>query len=182
MSKLTLIRHTLEENPNVTIVNVNEKNYSPGEREDFKGYIHPVDFHVAPKTGLYTADELQEVMVGLVPKGLEPSKVVNFSQWYGRGDGLSDLILGRLHFNEKVGGERRITKRILTLSDKELSDVIGFVDGKRTIDTDVTEEYSREIVVEPYPNEAFARDFLDGKIERRGSFNPGVLKKYQPNP
>jgi len=172
MSKLTLIRHTLEKNPNVTIVHVDEKNYLP---ERYMRFSHTVDFWIAPKTGLYTADELQDFMMELVPEGLKPTTVNNFRQYNG------DLSFGRLYFDEKIGEERTITKKILTLSDEELLNVAGFVDGKRaSIDTEVTEEYRRSTSVRPFPNEAFIGDLLKGKLIFLNHIHSEEFRRYKP--
>ena len=174
MSKLKIVRQALETNPDVVLVNADERNYLPG-RSGF--FCHTVDYWVAPKNGLYTADELQAFMMELVPN-LEPTCKDDFRQYSKNGD----LGFGKLYFDEKVGQGRRITKRILTLTDEELLNVAGFVDGKQTIDKDVTEEYTRRIWVKPFPNEAFARDILDGKLKySEYSARSTDLKRYQPN-
>jgi hypothetical protein len=137
-----------------------------------------MDYWVAPKDGLYTAEELQDFMMGLVPEGLQPTCKDDFRQY----DKNSYLSFGKLYFDEKVGEERRITKRILTLTDEELLNVAGFVKGEQTIDKDVTQEYTRRTWVRPFPNESFARDVLDGKLEySEYQAKPSDLKRYQPN-
>lgn len=174
MSKLSIVRQALETNPEVIIVDSQERNYLP-ERSGF--FCHTLDYWVAPKNGLYTAEELQGFMMGLVPN-LKPTQQDDFRQY----DKNSDLAFGKLYFDEKVGEGRRITKRILTLTDEELLNVAGFVNGEQTIDKDVTEEYTRRTWVRPFPNEAFARDVLDGKLEfSEYQARPSDLKRYQPN-
>lgn len=174
MSKLTIVRQALETNPEVVIVNADVRNYLP-DRNGF--FCHTVSYWVAPKNGLYTADELQTFMMGLVPD-LTPTQKDAFRQY----DKNGDLQFGKLYFDEKVGEERRTTKRILTLTDEELLNVAGFVDGKQTIDEDVTEKYTRRTWVCPFPNEAFARDVLKGKLAfSQYCAKLSDLKKYQPN-
>ena len=136
MSKLSIVRQALETNPEVIIVDSQERNYLP-DRSGF--FCHTMDYWVAPKDGLYTAEELQDFMMSLVPEGLQPTCKDDFRQY----DKNSDLEFGKLYFDEKVGEERKITKRILTLTDEELFNVAGFVNGEQTIDNDVIQEYTR---------------------------------------
>ena len=169
MSKLTIVRQVLETNPEVVIVNTDERNHLP----DRLGFCHTVDYRIAPKNGLYTADELQEFMVSLVPEGLEPTMKDDFYQ-HGKG-GL--LNFGKLYFDEKIG-EERIT-RICTLTDEELLNVSGFVDGRRTIEE--THPYTRRTWVRPFPNERFIRDVLNGELEfSEYSVTSRVLEDYKP--
>lgn len=148
MSKLTIVREALGLNLNISVVSILKNNYLP-ERHGY--FSHTVDYLVAPKNGLYEADELQTFMMGLIPS-LEPSMKEDFEQ-------SSDILrFGRLFFDEVIGRERRTIKRILTLTDEELYNVAGFVDGKRTIDTHVVEEYRRRILVRPFPDELYARN------------------------
>lgn len=92
MSKLRTVREWLETNPEVIIAKVLENNYLPGRKNCFS---HTVDFWVAPKNGLYTAEELQGFMMGLVPDGLQPTHKNDFRQYWEDGD----LNFGRLYFN-----------------------------------------------------------------------------------
>jgi len=173
MSKLEIVRKALETNPLVVIVNTETINYLP----DRQGYFcHTVDYWVAPKNGLYTADELQAFMVGLVPD-LTPTQKDNFRQ----DTKDSDLSFGKLYFDEKVGEERRITKRILTLNDNELFGADGFIDGKQTIDEEVIEDYTRRVWVCPFPSERFVRDVLDEKLKNSEyRVSPSDLRNYLP--
>lgn len=180
MSKLTIVRQALETNPDVTIVNVDEKNYLPERQGSFS---HIVDFCVVPKCGLYRADELQAFMIGLVPN-LEPTVKNDFYRYsdiQDFGKYAYNLVFGELYFDEMIGEERIDTKRILTLTDEELLNVSGFVDGKRTID--VTEKLLllRRTLVRPYPNEAIARDILDGKLYSFERISIDDLERYKPN-
>jgi len=179
MSKLSIIRKSLEEDPEVVIAKVFERNYLPGRI----GYwSHTMDFWVAPKNGLYTAGELQEFMLSLVPKGLGPTLIDNFSQ-HGE---KSVLDFGKLYFDEQIG-EEKVT-RTCTLTDKELLNVSGFVDGKTTIEE--TQPYVRRIWVKPFPDEAFVRYALEerrrvmegergGDISLEHYVHPEVLKRHQ---
>ena len=165
MSKLSIVRQSLEANPNVVIVKVDDQKYFPNA-DGF--WSHKVDYIVAPRRGLYTADELQPFMMSLVPDGLAHSSVNHFSQYPKK------LIFGTLYFDEKVGEE----ERILTLTDEELfdADIEGFTDGKITVKQDL----QRRTWVRPYPNEAFARDVIEGRLEyRKYKTDSETLRKYE---
>jgi hypothetical protein len=166
MSILKTIRQSLEENPKVVVVKVLETNYLP--HKDPYGWAHTVDFMVAPRgRGIYTAEELQEFMMSLVPEGLQPTSKDNFFQ-YSSGS----LEFGKLYFDEVIGKE----KIIGTLFDEELSNVNGFVNGQITIE----EPYKRRIWIRPFPSEAYVRDLPKGKP---GVYEycaePEALEKYQ---
>ena len=174
MSKLSVVRETLEKNPGVVIVHTDKKVYLPDKNGFF---CHTIDYWVAPKDGLYTAKELQRFMLGLIPN-LPPTSKDDFVQWKKDGE----LQFGKLYFDEKVGEERTITKRILVLTDEELLDANRFVGGKLIIDKDVTEDYVRRTWVRPFPNEAFAMDVLNGKLRNyEYGANQNILRRYKPS-
>ena len=164
MSKLTVVRQSLEANPDVVIVHVDDQKYFPNK----DGYwSQKVDYIVAPRRRLYTADELQEFMMGLVPD-LQPTSVDSFRQ-YG-----NTLRFGLLYFDEKVGEE----ERVLTLTAEDLlnSNTSDFVNGKRTS----TEDLLRRTWVRPYPNKAFARDVIEGILRfKRYATDLDTLRKYE---
>ena len=169
MSKLTTVRKSLETNSEAVIAKVFEKNYL-FERN---GYLsHTMDFWVAPKNGLYTVKELQEFMISLVPNGMEPTERFDFRQCNSE----SELELGKLYFEENIGQEK--VKRICTITDEELLNVSGFVDGEKTIEE--VRPYKRIIGVLPFPSEAFVGDFLEGKLSSSSRVRPEDLKRYQP--
>lgn len=170
--KLAKVKRALNSNNDVVIVNVEEKIHLP-ERDGF--WSHTVDFWVAPKKGLYTADELQNFMIKLIPD-LEPSSKDDFREDPYR------ITFGKLYFDEKIGEERVTTKRVITLTDEKLFDLAGgFPDGKKTIETNEVFDYKRRIWVRLYPNEKFARDVLDGKLPSICDFlvEKDVLQKYK---
>src|SRR3989338_6900137 len=123
MSKLTHVRKALQDNPNITIVGALERNYLPGR----SGYwSHTVDFHVASKTGgVYTAEELQALMMSLVP-GLEPTDKDNLREW----DREMEFV--RLYFDEDIATEA--VRHEIVLTDAGMFSSGGFVDGKRIIE------------------------------------------------
>ena len=168
MSKLTIVRQALETNPDVTIVNVDE-------RDEYGYFSHMVDFWVAPRNGLYTSDELQVFMMRLVPD-LEPTLKDNFIQY---SDALKTLRIGKLYFDEKVDEDK--VAGISTSTDERLLNVfefVRFVNGERTIVE--AGDYSRRTLVRPFPNEAYTRDVLDGKLSDYWT-NLRDLERYQPN-
>lgn len=170
--KLAKVKQALNGNDDVVIVNAEEKIYLP-ERNG--AWSHTVAFWVAPKRGLYTADELQNFMMKLIPN-LEPSSKDDFKE------DPYKITFGRLYFDEKIGEERVTTKRVITLTDKHLFDVAcGFPGGKKTIETDEVFDYRRRVWVRLYPNERFARDVLDGKLPSICDFlvEKEVLQKYK---
>ena len=169
MSKLTIVRQSLETNPEVVITKVFEKSYLPG-RDGF--WSHTMDFFVAPKNGLYTAEELQKFMMGLVPEGLQPTCKDDFSQY----DQNSDLSLGKLYFDEDIGQEK--VTRICTLTDEQLFNVSKFINGQRTIEE--SRAYQRRTWVRPFPSESLVRDLLEGKLSSEYRIRPEELKRYQP--
>ncbi len=184
MSKLSIVRKTLESNPAILIVNVTGENYFP-ERKGF--FSQTVDFIVAPKKGIYSAPELQLFMMGLVP-GLEPTCTDDFRQ-YGK---TRDLSVGKLYFDEKIAEEKKITRRIITSTDDELTNMLemvddkpinfyGFEDGKRTIDTEVIEDHLRRTWVRPYPDVNIAKAVLEGKIFSPYNITAEEFEKYRSN-
>jgi hypothetical protein len=108
MSKLEIIKTSLDANPEVVVGNVVERNY-----RWIGGYSHgwkqTVDIWVAPKTPLYTGTELQEFMERLVPEGLEPTQQDNFFPQTRSLDGLS---MGKLYFDEPLGAHSVIRDRV----------------------------------------------------------------------
>jgi len=170
MSKLTIVRQALETNPEIVIAKVFEKKYFENYVST-TGWCHTLDFFIAPKKGLYTADELQAFMIGLVP-GLAPTAKDEFRQYKGGG-----MDFGKLYFDEAVGKEK-IT-RIGAITDEELKHAAGFVDGQRTIEE--TLPYQRRIWVRPFPSEAFVKDVLENKVRESGATSQ-ELRKYQARP
>lgn len=187
MSKLQIVKQALESNPNVVIVNVDEQNYLP----DRNGYFsHTLDYWVAPRRALYTAPELQTFMTGLIPN-LVSTQMDSFHQY----DKESDLSFGVLYFDEKIGEERTITRRVITLDEKDLLRTMerytpksdetvtrDVLSGKQTIEKDVREDYLRRTWVRLFPSQEIARDILSEKLDSEFSISPKNLRKYQPSP
>lgn len=151
MDELKIIKEALESNPGVVIIDVPETIYPPE-----KGIIHIVTYYVAPKNGLYTADELQAFMTGLVP-GLEPKYKLDFEQT------ARSIKLGRIYFDEKIGEKKTATTEIISLVHKEPSRIGELVPRQKNYNT--IEEYMRRIWIMPTPSETIGRDFIKGKFE-----------------
>lgn len=180
MSKLTIIRKSLEADSRIKIVKAEPINYFP-ERQGY--WSQTADFWVAPKIGMYAASELQKFLMSLIPRGLEPTQVDECRQH----DEQSDLCIGVLYFDEKIAEERVITKTVITTTDDELKNtfemvdgmpknVYGFEDGKMSIDDDVTEDHLRRTWVRLYPDEATAKAVLEGRISS-SYISPKLLER-----
>lgn len=183
MSKFETVKKALETNPEVILVNMDLKNYFP-ERDGY--FTQTADIYVAPKQGLFTGDELQEFMEGLIP-GLKPTSVDRFHQYN------DSLDFGKLYFDEKIGEERVVIKRTHTMTDPEFTSTFDVKDnglenvyglneqGILVIDTDKTEAHERRTWVRPFPTEKFAKDVLEGKIRSEYRTDLKELKNYQLN-
>ena len=182
-TKLAAIRSALRENPDVVIVGTITNNYLPGRKGFFS---HTVDFCVAPRVGLYRADELQTFMMHLLP-GVEPTQKTNFEESRG------ELRFGKLYFDEKIGEEK--TTRVCTLTDRELLGTIEIVEGQvingyvPKIDLETgqltltsTEDYTRRTWVRIYPDEQLTRDVFERKIDAEYSIDLTDLRSYQRIP
>ncbi|MEK7118909.1 MAG: hypothetical protein AAB889_00130 [Patescibacteria group bacterium] len=164
MSKLTHVRKALQDNPSITIVGAPERNYLPG-RDGY--WSHTVDFYVAPKTGgVYTAKELQALMMSLVP-GLEPACKDDFHERD------REMEFGKLYFDENIGTEA--VRHEIVLSDEDMFSSGGFVDGKRIIEH--TEKVQRRTWVRLFPNTQIAAAALEGENEFR--IPKSELSKYR---
>jgi|SRR3989344_4763405 len=149
MSKLTIVRQALERNPDIDVVNVLDSIniQTISYPSDLGGWAHTVIYAVAPKRGLYTAEELQRFMDRLIP-GVEPTTRDDFREEH------ENLLFGKLYFDEEIGPVRKTLT--LEFSDEELKDSDGF-DGKRTVIDEVYKGHMRRIFVAPYPNSSIAR-------------------------
>ncbi len=98
MSKLAVVRQSLERTPGATLVGARERHHS-------SCWDHTVDFLVAPTKGLYTAEKLQAFMMGLIPEGLAPTCKDDFYR-SGKESSLNRYLhFGRLYFDECIGLE-----------------------------------------------------------------------------
>lgn len=162
MSKLKTIEDSLKSNPEVVVVRRDEDNLLPGTV--YTGaWSHLVRFYIYPKSGLYTAHELQEFMEGLVPS-LKSSTINCFSEGRERVPEYF-LSLGSVWYDEKIGEEMVHTNRVITITDEYLFNTDGFNDRKKIIDTEKTINLQRRICLHVYPNEDIALD-ITSKIPK----------------
>lgn len=119
MSKLKTIREALQSNPNVVIIDLSEKTF-PLE----KGVVNLVNYFIAPRSGLYTVDELRNFMTNLIP-GLEPTHKQDFEQ------GGNSIRLGRMYFDEKVGEKKQTLQKLSLWCMKRARVLIGSSLAKR---------------------------------------------------
>ncbi|MBI2660174.1 hypothetical protein HYX07_03355 [Candidatus Woesearchaeota archaeon] len=216
MSKLQTLRQALETNPEVTIIDyvdypnldgrwngqdvghISGKKILGYTRDSYiEGRAHIVQYFVSPKNGLFTAEELDEFLKGLIPEGLKPNYMVTSSrpkERYGKyknRDGHPDnwfeicdyhndtnggrLRFGRLYFTERVGLRRTIQKDIG--NDEEFSKALGerIIIGEepvwgRTIELGDAIDLERVISITLFPSEVVAKDILHGGGRYGGQF------------
>lgn len=151
MSKLTIVRDALQANPDVLILEVEEKTHLPNP-DGF--WTHTMNFITAPTVGIYTAEALQAFMLGLVP--LEVSSQDNFRSWSG------NMEFGKLYFDETIGTDTTIQTIVINDPDVTLPD--SYVDGKLTINQGgvASKDLHRRTWVRVYPDQDYARRAIEG--------------------
>jgi len=172
MSKYTTVKKALEDNPEVVVIASKVQNYFPDRNGN---HTQMPDFWVAPKSGLYTRDALQEFMESLVP--LQPTMKLN-----SRVASMDDpcLLFGKLYFDEKIGESTVVTTH--TMTDPEFIKLKGntyTLNDQGVLVISNTADHLRRTVVSPYPNEQFAKDLLEEKVEGYYSARLSVLKHYE---
>ncbi len=184
MSKLSDIREFLQSDPEVIIANTKNKNFISevvGKREG--NIIYSVDFHVAPKKGIYTAHGLGNFMDRLIPPGMSPDN--KYKAWeryakYGHdvASRFEELKLGHMSFSEEVG--QLTATRDYKLNDGELSDIQEFITAN-VVSPEIT-SLIRFTSVYLYPNEGLARDISED-VTRTGPYITSwrELSKYEPD-
>jgi hypothetical protein len=115
---------------------------------------------------VYTAKELQALMMSLVPE-LEPTSKDNFREWD------SEMEFGKLYFDEDIGTEA--VRHEIVLTDEDMFSSSGFIDGKQIIE--LTEKVQRRTWVRLFPNAQIAVAALEGENECRIPKNE--LVKYR---
>jgi len=169
MSKLKEIMKKLQENKEITVIDIETKNYHP-ERDGF--WSETCNIIIAPNTSIFDAKKLQEFMMNLVPT-LEPTQVSEFYSY------PSELYFGKLFFDEDIGNERVI--KIFTITDEDYRQRADFTmgelkRGKHIIDR--TKSLRRRTWVNPYPCREIARSAKQGSNVYWINYN-----EYQcPNP
>jgi len=181
MNKLRTVREYLKTNPDVIIVKDFESNFLEKNSYCCKYGDYNVDLYVAPKNGLYTAEELQEFMMGLIPDGLMPTHKRDFS--LKRPDITSTRYLqhGYLYFDEEIGKERKIVQRDQIITHEDLMNSEGFFDGKREICNDISKTLMLRTAVKPFVNEAYALDVLARKVGDN-EIPIETINKYKTSP
>ena len=174
MVKIKQIREALESNPNVIIVgkpkitnDLRKEKYLGGTGPSYSFTAYDEFYRIAPKNGLYTLVELQSFTRNLFPE-IDQKFINNF---YLERGGWSrkrlrrDLYLAMLSFREKIGEERRVTQRSISLDDKELlKDVDGFENGGIEIRVEKMIPYEKVLHLWVYPDERLARDVLERDV------------------
>lgn len=166
MSLLKTIEESLESNPEVVMVR--SPLYSLDGRdhtEDLSSltenglYNYTANFFVAPKDGIYTAEGLQEFMIGLIPD-VEPYMVNGFSEppvkWRKTRDPACFLGLGDIYYRERLGSIKETTLTSIEFEDADLAKLNGF----RNKHDSRERAYSidRKIKISPFPNEKIGRN------------------------
>ena len=180
MSKLSVIKKSLQANPDVVIVNV-EQYGNINKVLDYTGndvLTHEVKLTVAPRTGLYTAKELQEFIGGLIShipgkiyasgKFQEPENPTLGYSDFGfslKNQNIGYLHLGYVQYTEIVGSEQRTVevKRIINIAVNDLVDNSGLINNprvERKTQETFQQDYLRRIWISPFPNREIAENAL----------------------
>lgn len=144
MSLLSTIRQTLEEK--AIIAHVGEER---PPLELCRGWPHRVDFYIAPKEGIYSADGLNQFMDSLFPD-IQPDHKSYFMQT------KDALIAGALCFDEKIGEEIVRVERDVRATDSEFAAGIESQKGSLHSFNVSIRDYMRRITVRPFPNREIA--------------------------
>jgi len=175
MSKFSVIENALRQNQSIFFIML-ESNYVL-KKSPNHNLAHLINFCVAPKSGIYEADELQEFLISLIPKNAEPEPISSINSFSERQEGFwgSDEVIefGYLTFNEIIGEE--ITR--ITLTDENIYLVKDLSGDNRTIEK--KRQLERRIFVRPFPNIQIASLWPTNQIQH---ISKKELKKYQPKP
>ena len=153
--KMQVVVDSLRDNPDVVIVGGFEKNYlASGEWPHPNGYwSKTLEIYTHPTEQLNSVDEYNDFMLSLVPE-VEPSAVDNFMRY----DENSELRLGKLYYDEKIGSMLLSATVIL---DSGLSVVTH--DGlEETWTVDRQEDLKQRTWVRVYPTAGHALDAAQG--------------------
>ncbi|MCX6814943.1 MAG: hypothetical protein NTY20_04830 [Candidatus Aenigmarchaeota archaeon] len=169
MSKLEIVRESLEKGERDGKIIMVEK----PEPEDFEVRIedseiilpYRIVYGLAPKNPIYSADGLNEFMMGLIP--LEPDEKEYF-KWYCYRIPLLGIRFhhmlkgGWVEFSDKIAEEKTIEKTNVTDSEL-LKSMHGRAQESEIVAE--TRDIFRKTVIEQYPDERIARDIMEGKID-----------------
>jgi len=161
-TKLATVKEELQRNPGL---------FYAGEIFKYPGrgyWTETVDIIIAPNKPILDADRLDEFMHGLIKK-VRPSQVDNVKQH----NTDSDFILGKLHFDEKIGERNDETTTTITAVDPEALQRAKINIGKsqETVKRDI----ERKTWVRVYPDPSSAKIVHDYEL----GVNQGTVK---PNP
>jgi hypothetical protein len=172
MSKLSIIKNSLETNKEVSIIKVNEPHKFSQTKEELKERTsyenislnssrldEYISFYIAPKNGLYNANELQSFMTKLIPDML-PDRENKFDV-YG-----NIFYFGNLYFYEIFGKEEIEIKRKIMLNDDELISPYGNDLGRigesrkgiNLVNANDIIDITRKIGIFAFPDENIAKD------------------------
>ena len=153
MSKLTDVGAALAARDDIIVVNEKINTHLPND----DGYwMQTVQIIVAPKEGIYGAEELQELMMGLVPPDHSAK-----DDFYG---GEIAMRFGKLYFDEVIGTESTVGTRTITITDPDVALPSEYKEGTVEIDLAVIgKDRLRRTWVFVYPDSTFAATALQGK-------------------
>jgi len=139
------------------------------DRDHLSGWSHVADYWVAPRSGLYTASHLQDLLMSLVP-AVQPTHHDRFRYQYGA------LFLGRLYFDEVFPQHEAEGPCVHYHSISAERHSLGL-----RIERGAETDHSHRIFVNLVPDERMARDILRGKLPFEFMIDQRDLAKYLPN-
>lgn len=163
MSILRVVKESLLKNPQITIVGNQDINLLPGRNSYWN---HIVSFYVAPKKGLYLANELQSLQNSLLPDILPRQK----EDFFKLGP---YLMFGHLFLLEKIGIQ--IVHTSIEVKDDLIDLPDSFIDGKYESTDNIP--LMRCIWVKLLPNVLIAKEVMKGNFEDK--INKFDLLRYQ---
>ena len=161
MSKLSIVRQTLEEKADIVHV---EEDKSPISLS----WPHKVMFYVAPKEPLYRIDQLNAFMDSLFTD-IQP----DYKSYFKQGKGC--IFTGSMHFDEKVGEYSEKFERIITISDAEAISVID--KNNYWIKEQERHDMKRRIFVMSYPSREIIEEILHHHLPR-GQINKELVREF----
>jgi len=172
MSKLRYIVGNLQARDDVKIL----EHLVPKDPVNNLKEFYNVFLEVAPTEGLYTAEELQEFMMGLISPNMKPECQDDFEEFEGT------LFFGKLQFAESIGTIEKIRVTTLKSSDKELLEKYNF-SGTKVVEDTINGDFMRYIHVGVFPSEEVRNDIEEGKLKKiRYNGIPLKLLRQYKNP
>lgn len=173
MSKLEKVRKALKDNLNILILK-DECTHSGCylfRLEKTKGIFFTAEVHVAPKHGIYDAEDLRAFMKTLFDgkeQLAEDATVIN--NFAKRGDYM-DFGLSR--FCERIGTRTVRNEIILSFTEQDVLLPDNFTESKNTCE--FSEPAYREIYVFLYPDAKMFQDLKSGNHSPRGLGASGIF-------